>query len=122
MDNELLKHREVLKSTRSHLLKNPNVVATYNKFKDASFKNGKGFTIYSVSLDKDKNAWVSAIQKDKLSWPNHVSDLKGWQSEPAEIYKVDAIPTNFLLNGDGIIVAKNLRGQQLEQTLQGLVN
>jgi thiol-disulfide isomerase/thioredoxin len=102
-------------------LENPNVVATYNKFKDANFKGGKGFTIYSVSLDKDKSAWESAIEQDKLGWPNHVSDLKGWQSKPAEIYNVDAIPTNFLLDGNGVIVAKNLRGQQLEQTLQGLV-
>ena len=102
-------------------LENPNVVATYNKFKDDDFKNGKGFTIYSVSLDKDKTAWMAAIEKDKLVWPNHVSDLKGWESKPAEIYNVDAIPANFLLDGNGVIVAKNLRGEQLEQTLQRLV-
>jgi thiol-disulfide isomerase/thioredoxin len=100
---------------------NPNVVAAYNKYKDQKFKNGKGFTIYSVSLDKDKQAWQGAIAADKLFWENHVSDLQGWNSKFAGIYSVRTIPANFLIDGDGIIVAKNLRGPVLEQTLKDLL-
>jgi peroxiredoxin len=96
-------------------MENPNVVAAYNKFKD------KGFTIYSVSLDQDGGRWKEAIQQDGLSWPNHVSDLKGWQSEAARIYGVQGIPAQFLLDKDGKIVAKNLRGEQLEQKLTELL-
>ncbi len=99
---------------------NPNVVAAYQKFKKTKFKNGNGFTIYSVSLDTDKSAWEDAIVQDKLAWPNQVSDLKGWQSQAATIYNINSIPSNFLLDGDGVIVAENLRGKQLDQTLQGL--
>ena len=90
---------------------NPSVVAAYNKFKD------KGFTIYSVSLDKDAGAWKNAIQQDGLIWTNHVSDLKGWGSEPAHLYGVTGIPAQFLLDKEGKIIAKNLRGEQLEQKL-----
>jgi thiol-disulfide isomerase/thioredoxin len=99
---------------------NPNVVATHQKFKDSKFKNGKGFTVFSVSLDKDKAAWEQAITADKLSWENHVSDLLGWNSKFAGIYGVRSIPANFLIDGDGIIVAKNLRGPALEQALTEL--
>lgn len=100
---------------------NPNVVAAYNKFKNAKFKNAKGFVIYSVSLDKNKESWASAIQKDNLSWNTHVSDLKGWQSEAAAIYGVNTIPINFLINAKGIIIAKNLRGRALEDEINKLV-
>lgn len=97
---------------------NPNVVRVYEKYKDQKFKNGKGFTIYGVSLDKSKQRWQDAIVKDRLNWKAHVSDLKGWESEASKKYKVYAIPTNFLIDGDGIIIAKNLRGQALENALQ----
>ncbi len=100
---------------------NPNVVKAYNKFKDKNFKNGTGFTVYSVSLDRNKSAWVNAIKADGLIWKYHVSDLKHWQSEGAKIYHVRGIPTNFLINGDGIIVAKNLRGNRLETVLSQFV-
>jgi peroxiredoxin len=96
---------------------NPNVVKTYHKFKDAKFKKAKGFTVYGVSLDKYKEHWEAAIKQDQLSWEYHVSDLKFWSSEAAKIYKVNSIPTNFLIDGDGIIVAKGLRGEKLNQTL-----
>lgn len=86
---------------------NPNIVAQYQKYKD------KGFTVYSVSLDLKKEDWVKAIEKDKLEWPYHVSDLKFWYSEPAAVYGIDAIPANFLLNEEGVILARNLRGDQL---------
>jgi thiol-disulfide isomerase/thioredoxin len=100
---------------------NPNVVSAYNKYKDLKFKNGKGFSIYSVSLDKDKASWQSAIAADKLFWENHVSDLQYWNSKYAGIYGVRSIPTNFLIDGDGIIVGKNLRGPALEQALKDLL-
>jgi peroxiredoxin len=91
---------------------NPNVVRMYNKFKD------KGFAIYSVSLDRpgDREKWVRAIRNDNLTW-THVSDLKFWQSEAAQQYGVQAIPATFLLDKDGTIIAKNLRGEALEQKL-----
>jgi len=91
---------------------NPNVVKAYQTYKD------KGFTIYSVSLDNSKDNWALAIQKDGLIWPNHVSDLKGWQSSAAKLYAVQSIPATFLIGKDGKIVARNLRGESLEATLQ----
>jgi thiol-disulfide isomerase/thioredoxin len=102
-------------------MENPNVVSAYTKFKDKKFKNAKGFTIYGVSLDKDKTSWETAIQRDGLAWENHVSDLGWWNSEPARIYGVQSIPTNFLIDGNGIIVAKNLRGDNLHAEIQKLV-
>lgn len=96
---------------------NPNVVRTYQKFKDSKFKNANGFTVYGVSLDKHLQNWKAAIKQDNLLWENHVSDLKFWSSEPASIYKVHSIPTNFLIDGNGIIVAKGLRGESLSNTL-----
>lgn len=96
---------------------NPNVVATYQKFKDSKFKNGKGFTVFSVSLDRDKATWEQAIAADKLTWENHVSDLQYWNSKYAGIYGVRSIPASFLIDGDGVIVGKNLRGPALEQAL-----
>jgi len=92
---------------------NPNVVKAYNQFKD----KGVGFTIYSVSLDKAKENWQQAIAADKLSWPNHVSDLKFWQSAGAAAYGVQSIPASFLLDPQGKIIAKNLRGPALEAKL-----
>jgi thiol-disulfide isomerase/thioredoxin len=100
---------------------NPTVVSAYNKFKDEKFKNGKGFTVFSVSLDKNKDAWEQAIQADKLVWENHVSDLLGWDAKFANVYGVRSIPASFLIDGDGIIIAKNVRGPVLEQTLSGLL-
>ena len=102
-------------------MENPNVVSTYNKYKDMKFKNAKGFTVYNVSLDQNKEAWIKAIAKDKLEWPNHVSDLGGWQSKPAQMYGVNSIPTNFLLDANGIIVARGLRGPALDAALEGLL-
>lgn len=97
---------------------NPHVVEAYNTFKDKKFKNGKGFTVYSVSLDKVKAAWIGAIHKDRLAWPNHVSDLKGWAADGARIYGVSSIPASFLIDGNGIIVGRNLRGPALKQELE----
>ncbi|CAN5483274.1 hypothetical protein BH11BAC2_BH11BAC2_13120 [soil metagenome] len=102
-------------------MENPNVVTVYNKYKDSKFKSGKGFTVYSVSLDQNKEAWMKAIDKDHLAWPAHVSDLGGWQSRPAAIYGVNSIPTNVLIDAKGIIIAKNLRGPALDEALEKLV-
>src|ERR1044071_8594204 len=76
---------------------NPQLVAMYEKYKDKKFKDAKrGFTILSVSLDQNKEAWINAIQKDKLAWPNHISDLGAWNSKAAQIYGVQYIPQAFL--------------------------
>ena len=96
---------------------NPNLVDAYLKFKDEKFENGKGFTVYSVSLDNNRDRWLAAITQDGLEWPNHVSDLKGWNSEAAKIYRVNSIPSNFLIDGDGVIIARNLRGELLHKKL-----
>lgn len=93
---------------------NPNVVRMYNQYKD------KGFEIYGVSLDESKDKWLRAIAADKLSWP-HVSDLKGWESSAAKLYNVQAIPQTLLLDKEGKIIAKNLRGPALEEKLAALL-
>ena len=98
-------------------MENPHVVAAYHKYKDQKFKNAKGFTVYSLSLDQNKEAWMKAIAKDQLEWPNHTSDLGGWQSKGAAMYGVNSIPASFLIDGNGVIVAKGLRGASLESTL-----
>ena len=91
---------------------NPNVVRAYNQFKS----KGKGFTIYSVSLDQDKAKWEKAIAADGLTW-HHVSDLAGWGSVAGAAYGVKAIPQSFLLDPQGKIIAKNLRGEALAAKL-----
>lgn len=102
-------------------MENPNVVNAYNKYKDAKFKDAKGLIIYNVSLDTNKDRWKKAITDDNLVWDSHVSDLKGWHSEPGSHYGVNSIPANFLLDADGIIIAKNLRGKALEDALEKLL-
>lgn len=97
---------------------NPKLVKTYKHFKDKEFVNGSGFTVYGVSLDQTREAWVAAIEKDGLEWESHVSDLKGWKSVPAAMYGVQGIPMNFLIDGKGIIVAKGLRGEYLDAKLK----
>jgi len=99
---------------------NPLIVSTYNKYKDASFKNGQGFTVFSVSMDMNRIAWKNAVTKDKLEWPNHVSDLKGWRNEAALLYNISVVPYCYLIDGDGIIVAINPRGEKLETELRKL--
>jgi thiol-disulfide isomerase/thioredoxin len=90
---------------------NPNVVKIYEKYaKD-------GFTIMSVSLDNDKSKWLDAIQKDNLSWPNHVSDLGGWNSKIARLYQVSSVPFTVLIDREGKIIKTNLRGDALEGEL-----
>lgn len=91
---------------------NPHVVKMYAKYHD------RGFEIFSVSLDNNKDRWKDAISKDGLVWPNHVSDLKGWGSAAAKLYGVSSIPSTFLVDKDGRIIAKGLRGEQLTAVLE----
>jgi peroxiredoxin len=93
---------------------NPNVVRLYNQYKDKSFE------ILGVSLDDNKENWVKAINDDKLTWP-HVSDLKGWESTAAATYQISQIPTTYLLDKEGKIIARNLRGVELENKLKELL-
>ena len=98
-------------------IENPNIVAAYKKYKKTPFKNGKGFEVFSLSLDKKHNAWVKAINQDELFWQYHVSDLGGWQSEGSNKYGIRSIPSNMLIDGSGIIIAHNLKGPALERFL-----
>lgn len=91
---------------------NPNIVRTYHQYKN------KGFDIFSVSLDKKKDAWTTAIAQDGLIWKNHVSDLQFWNNSAAKAWGVSSIPAAFLLDKDGKIIAQNLRGAQLEAKLK----
>lgn len=94
---------------------NPNVVKMYQKYKD------QGFEIFGVSLDNDANRWKGAIQTDGLTW-FHGSDLMGWKSKPAQMYQVHSIPATFLLDKQGKIIAKGLRGAELEAAVANALN
>jgi len=94
---------------------NPNIVSVYNKYRD------KGFNIIGVSLDTKAEAWKGAIEADGLAW-NHISNLKRFQDPIAELYNVNAIPAAFLLDENGVIVARNLRGPALEEKVAELLN
>ena len=94
---------------------NPNVVKTYEKYKK------DGFTIMSVSLDKDLKKWKQAIELDNLSWPNHVSDLGGWQSKVSRLYQVGSVPFTVLIDQEGKILKTNLRGPALEFELEQIL-
>ena len=91
---------------------NPNVVKLYQKYHD------QGFEIFSVSLDKDGNAWRNTIKADGLTWPNHVSDLQYWQSAAGRLYGISAIPATVLVDREGKIIARNLRGADLDRKLK----
>lgn len=95
-------------------MENPNVVAAYNRYKD------KGFTILGVSMDSNRDPWLAAIQQDNLTW-THVSDLKGWGNEVGKLYGVSGIPQNYLIDKEGKIVAKDLRGAALEEKLAEII-
>ena len=86
----------------------------FNKYKD------KGFAVFAVSLDSKKEPWVQAIQKDGLNWPQ-VSDLLFWDSGPAKLYGIRGIPGNVLLDPSGTIIARNVRGEELEKKLAELL-
>ena len=95
---------------------NPHVVKAYNNLKD------KNFTVLGISLDRPdaKDKWLKAIQDDKLTW-HHVSDLKYWDNEVSNQYDIKSIPQNLLIGPDGVILAKNLRGENLEEKLRQFI-
>ena len=93
------------------------MVNAYTKYKKAKFKSADGFEVFSVSLDSDVARWESAIAQDQLDWKWHVSDLKRWQSEAAAMYGVNSIPMSFLIDENGVIVGKNLRGFELHRQI-----
>ncbi|MCK4701191.1 MAG: TlpA family protein disulfide reductase, partial [Bacteroidales bacterium] len=96
-------------------VENPNIVAVYNNYKD------KGFDVLGVSLDRDKEAWLKAIEDDNLTW-TQVSDLNYWNNEASKAYGVNAIPSNLLLGNDGIIIEKNIRGEELRNKISELLD
>lgn len=101
---------------------NPRLVEMYNSYKDKKFKNAKnGFTVLSVSLDKNKEAWVGAIAKDNLLWANHISDLAGWESKAASDYGIQFIPQAFLVGADGKVIGKYANAEQAEEDLKKLL-
>lgn len=93
-------------------MENPNVVRLYQKYHE------RGFNIFSVSLDNRRDAWMKAIEDDGLVWPDHVGDLRGWQSAGGRLYGVSSIPATVLLDREGRVLARNLRGQELENKLK----
>lgn len=111
---------------------NPNIVSIYNKFHHASFNSAEGFEVISISLDglkdrqgnsKQENAkqdWLLAIEEDGLVWKAQGSELSGWDSEISKRYKVNSLPTNFLIDEKGFIIAKNLKGPALYATIKRL--
>jgi thiol-disulfide isomerase/thioredoxin len=95
-------------------MENPNVLAAYERFKN------KNFAVLGVSLDRARDAWIKAIQDDKLTW-SQVSDLKFWNNAVAMQYRIQQIPQNFLIDPNGKIVGKNLRGADLDSRLCALL-
>lgn len=95
-------------------MENPNVVKIYEEFQP------KGLAILGVSLDEDKDAWIKAIEDDKLTW-NQVSDLKGWANEAAKQYGIEGIPAMIILDENNVIIAKNLRGEALKAKIAELL-
>lgn len=94
---------------------NPNVVANYNQYKD------KNFTVLGVSLDQSKPAWLNAIKNDNLTW-THVSDLRGWQNEVSSMFNIRSIPANILIDPEGIILARDVRGSELGRVLSEILD
>ena len=93
-------------------MENPNVVRLYRLY------HFKGFEVFSVSLDNNRDAWLKAIEDDHLTWPNHVSDLRGWSSAAGRLYGIQSIPATVLIDRNGKVLARNLRGQDLENKLK----
>ena len=101
---------------------NPGLVQIYKEYSGKKFKGAKnGFTVLNVSLDQDKNAWVNAIKTDGLTWPNHISDLGGWNSQAAAAYGVQFIPQAFLVDPKGNIVGKYNVSEEAGADLSKLV-
>jgi len=102
-------------------IENPTLVKTYKAFKNKVYKDAEGFEIFSVSLDTDVKKWKQVIESDRLDWDYHLCDFDGWSSDLADLYNVVSIPTNFLINAQGKIIAKDLKGEELPNTLKKLL-
>lgn len=100
---------------------NPILLKIYKEYAASSFTVGQGFEIYSVSLDRNEKAWKEAIEADKLSWPNMVCDMQAAKSKATLDYGIQMIPSNFLLDQNGVIIAINLRGEALSEKLESLL-
>ena len=101
---------------------NPRLVEMYERYKDQKFKNAKhGFTVVSVALDPKKEAWLQAIETDKLLWPYHMSDGKAWDSKAAAVYGIQYIPQCFLIGPDGRIIGKYMFAEQAEADLKKML-
>jgi peroxiredoxin len=97
-------------------LESPKLVKVYQKYHASNFENGNGFEIISVAMDDDMNDWKNAVTQDGFTWAN-VSEGKKWDAEIAKSYMVTSLPTNYLIDGTGKIIEKDLRGQALENML-----
>ena len=97
-------------------MENPNVVRIYKQYHD------QGFDIFSVSLDNSREKWLEAIEADGLIWENHVSDLHGWSSSGGKLYGINSIPATVLIDREGNVVARNLRGQELENKVKEILS
>ncbi len=102
-------------------MENPHLVKVYDEYNDASFTKGEGFEIFSVSLDRNEEAWREAVVKDRLDWPYQLGNAEGARTQAAQDYNVQMIPSNFLLDQHGVIIATNLRGEALDEKLESLL-
>lgn len=101
---------------------NPELVKVYSEYKDKVFSKGSGFEILSVSLDRNREAWIEAMETDKINWPYALGDMQGARTPPAMDYEIQMIPANFLLDQNGVVIASNLRGASLEEKLKELLS
>lgn len=102
-------------------IENPKLVGIYNRYKDKSFTTGETFDIFSVSIDVAADQWKAAIVRDHMPWKYQLCSRMGWQSEVVKLYDFHKTPSTFLIDKDGIIIAKNLWGQELEDKLHELM-
>jgi thiol-disulfide isomerase/thioredoxin len=99
------------------LREQPELAQLYKKYKQAEFSNGKGFEIYGVSMDSKKTSWEDYVKKTGIDW-TQVGDLKFWSSPTAKVYNIQELPFNVLIDGKGLIIAKNLHGEELDKELE----
>ena len=97
---------------------NPKIAELINEYADSEFKNASGFKVYSVSLDQSKRSWLKALEADKLTYPTSVTDLDGFKGSAAKTYNIRRIPTSYLIDSNGEIIAVNINGDQLASRLK----
>lgn len=103
---------------RTCRVQNGKLASTYKSYKNESFDIGEGFDVFSVSLDTDPELWKAAIKNDNLSWPNHVCDFMKWKSTVVDDYNFTYLPHNILIDQNGVILAKGVNGDQIEELLK----